>query len=98
MINEIIKKILKNIELFSSYDEIFIFGSILKNKKFPNDIDILLIYNYYSDKLLLEYINILNNCLEFNGIPFNFIALSRIEENELGFFRKIENQNIIKIK
>ena len=45
---------LKNKYLFDSFEHVYLFGSIIKDKDFPNDIDLLLVYSKYSERLLFE--------------------------------------------
>lgn len=96
MLNKTIIRIKDKIDLFDSFEHIYIFGSILI-KKDPNDIDVLLIYSDYSDKLLSEFKLIKNAYQTLCETPFNFTVLSSNEEQELNFLKKIDSQ-LLKIK
>ena len=52
MAYDISKHIRQNIYLFSLFENVYLFGSILDDSKFSNDIDLLLIYSSYSNRIL----------------------------------------------
>ena len=95
--NNILNNIKKNISLFNSFENVYLFGSILCKNKVSNDIDILLIYSKYSSNLIsdLNYINtVLNNIC---NLPIHLTTLSVDEENETNFLKKLRS-NYIKLK
>ena len=61
--NNMANYIKQNISLFESFDNVYLFGSILKDDVIPNDIDILLIYSEYCYKAEQEAI-IISSVLE----------------------------------
>ncbi|TGM74292.1 nucleotidyltransferase domain-containing protein [Leptospira mtsangambouensis] len=97
MIKTIVDQFTEKIVLFKSFEHIFIFGSILKENKKPNDIDVLLLYSEYSNQLLTEFRYIKKEFSYFQEKPFSFIALSIKEEAETGFLKKL-NPNPLKVK
>lgn len=97
MIKTIVDRFNEKLDLFKSFEHIFIFGSILKENCNPNDIDVLLVYSEYSNKLLTEFKKIKMEFNYFQEKPFKFIALSIKEEAEIAFLKKL-NSNPLKIK
>lgn len=86
----------KNIVLFNSFKNVYLFGSILNINKVPNDIDILLIYEKFSSDLIDE-INIIRSTLEkLSGFFIDLTVLSVEEEKEVKFLKRINKY--IKIK
>ena len=95
--NNILNNIKKNISLFNSFENVYLFGSILCKNKVSNDIDILLIYSKYSSNLIsdLNYINtVLTNIC---NLPIHLTTLSVDEEKETNFLKKLRS-NYIKLK
>lgn len=97
MLKNIIDLINKRIVLFESFEQIYIFGSILQNNTKPKDIDILLLYSSYSKKLLVELKKIKHEFHSFQGTPFHFVALSLEEEAETSLLHRM-NSTKLKIK
>lgn len=48
--NNIVTLIQSNITLFEKFDKVYLFGSVVDDNKFPNDVDILLIYGILGDR------------------------------------------------
>lgn len=95
--SKIIKIIYKHINLFSYFNSVYLFGSALYVNKIPNDIDILLIYQRYSNKINeeLEIISsVLENACE---LPVDLTVLSIREERDTEFLKRI-NYKCFKIK
>ena len=87
----------KNMNLFDSFSSIYLFGSILNVNKKSKDIDILLIYLEFSDKMINE-INIIRRIIEeMSGLPVDLTVLSIEEEKNIKFLKKI-NSNHLKLK
>ena len=63
MAYDISKHIRQNIYLFSLFENVYLFGSILDDSKFSNDIDLLLIYSSYSNRIL-DDLNQISSVLE----------------------------------
>jgi predicted nucleotidyltransferase len=87
----------QNINLFDSFNNIFLFGSILLPQKKSSDIDILLLYSIYSERLIESVNNIYNTLNIESEIPVDLTVLSLSEEKELKFLEK-QKSNYIKIK
>lgn len=93
-----VHQVLKNEEnLFNSFEKVYLFGSLLDRKRIPNDVDILLIYSTYSDKILEDKVEI-SSVLEYEiGMPIDITLLSMEEDKETGFSNKIKNM-CLKVK
>lgn len=87
--NKIINYIIEHINLFDSFESIYLFGSILDNNKIPNDIDLLLIYEKNSIQLLDELKKISVILEERYELPIDFTILSTNEAKEVKFLNKI---------
>ncbi len=86
---DISKHIRQNIYLFSSFENVYLFGSILDDSKFSNDIDLLLIYSSYSNRIL-DDLNQISSVLEtMYRLPVDFTVLSIEEEKDIEFLRRI---------
>lgn len=82
-----IDTILNNKKLFVLFTQVYIFGSSL-NKPYPNDIDLLLIYKDFNDKILFEK-NKISNFLE--NILKIHIDITILSERELEETRFLNN-------
>ena len=87
----------QNIMLFNSFESVYLFGSILGNKKSPNDIDLLLIYTEFSSKVSneLDIINAVFNNLD--ELAIDITVLSVEEEKETKFIKRL-NLNYLRLK
>ena len=89
MAYDISKHIRQNIYLFSLFENVYLFGSILDDSKFSNDIDLLLIYSSYSNRIL-DDLNQISSVLEtMYRLPVDFTVLSIEEEKDIEFLRRI---------
>ena len=87
--NDISKHIRQNKYLFSSFENVYLFGSILDDSKFSNDIDLLLIYLSYSNRIL-DDLNQISYVLEtMYRLPVDFTMLSIEEEKNIEFLKRI---------
>lgn len=93
---KIIKFYELNNVLFSSFENVYIFGSILKNSIF-NDIDLLLIYKKWDRKILNDKQNIINFCESYFSIFADVILFSLKEFEETNFLKEIDDV-FIKLK
>ena len=91
------KLIKKHIELFDSFEQVYIFGSSLLNAAFYNDIDILVIYAEYSSKINNDLKLISNKLEEVSGVFIDLTALSIEEEKDTLILEKIK-YNCLKLK
>ena len=78
--------------LFSSFKYVYLFGSVLISGAINNDIDILLIYDNYSDRLLTDLKVISDTLEEKLGLYIDLTVLSEEEERETNFISKLKNQ------
>lgn len=93
-----ILEILKNyIELFDFFENVYLFGSAINSDLIPNDVDVLLVYNEYSDEIVNILKEISSRLEKIIGLPVDFTVLSVKEEHDLKFLKKIELQ-YLKIK
>lgn len=93
----IIQKIINHIELFNSFINVYLFGSIIKGEKNPNDIDLLLIYKDFSYDILIDINNINYIFNKFYGISFDLTILSENEEKETEFIIRL-NSKYLRLK
>lgn len=93
----ICESIRKHIKLFDLFENVYLFGSILDITKFPNDIDILLIYHKYSSEIVTNLSSIRSTLERIIGMPIDLTALSIEEEIDTEFLKKI-NSLYLKLK
>lgn len=87
--NSIFNFVKNHIVLFDSFDNVYLFGSILNENKIADDIDLLLIYSNYSNRILND-LNQISSVLEDEyGLPVDFTVLSIEEEKNTEFLKKI---------
>lgn len=87
--NDISKYLRQNIYLFGYFENVYLFGSILDDNKISNDIDLLLIYSSYSNRIL-DDLNQISSVLETTyGLPVDFTVLSIEEEKDTEFLKRI---------
>lgn len=96
-INNISNLINQNIELFNSFTNIYLFGSILNIEKIPNDIDILLIYPEYSNIIINDLNIIYSVFVNQSGLPIDLTVLSVEEEKNTKFLKRL-NLKYLKLK
>ena len=85
---EIIKK---NSVLLSSIEGIYVFGSLLSFNKTPNDIDILIVYSEYNNKIRYEIEKFVEQLEIEIELPVDLTILSYEEEREVGFLNRIKS-------
>ncbi|WP_407391741.1 nucleotidyltransferase domain-containing protein [Carnobacterium jeotgali] len=95
--NSIIQKIKYHKELFEPFENVYLFGSIINEKRTPNDIDLLLIYKDFSSKLLIDLDNISTIFNQLYGLSFDLTILSENEEKESSFIMRL-NSNYLRLK
>ena len=95
--NDIIEQVRKHITPFDSFKHVFLFGSVLELNTINNDIDILIIYTEYSNKLDNDLI-LFSNALEKEiGMFVDITSLSVEEEKETKFYDRIKS-HCLKLK
>ncbi|MFW2605871.1 DUF6932 family protein [Aliarcobacter butzleri] len=95
--NKYIEVLREQIDLFNLFDQVYIFGSTIKGKKCPNDIDILLVYRKYTKKIKDEKQVISLSLMKKFKIDIDILLLSEEELKETKFLEKL-NRNYMKIK
>lgn len=95
--DSIIQKIIYHIELFDSFKSVYLFGSIINDKRNPNDIDLLLIYENFSSRLLIDLDNINTTFDKLYEFSFDLTVLSEYEEEEASFIFRL-NSNFLRLK
>ena len=73
------------------------FGSIINEKRIPNDIDLLLIYKDFSSRLLIDLDKISTIFDQLYGLSFDLTILSENEEDESSFIIRL-NSNYLRLK
>lgn len=95
--NSICEIIKKNIHIFDSFTNVYLFGSILDNDNNVGDIDILLIYTEYTGQVLKDICCIRMILEDLTGLFIDLTVLSVEEENETRFKDKL-NSKLLKLK
>ncbi|MBM7584986.1 putative nucleotidyltransferase [Bacillus pakistanensis] len=95
--DSVIQKIIYHIELFESFESVYLFGSIINEKRTPNDIDLLLIYKDFSSRLLIDLDKISTIFDQLYGFSFDLTILSEHEEDESSFIIRL-NSNYLRLK
>lgn len=95
--NSITKYIKQNISMFKSFNNIYLFGSILDDNAMPNDVDILLIYSKYSEKIGHDSAIICSILENKFGLPVDLTILSMNEAKETRFLNRL-NSLYLKLK
>ena len=87
----------RHIKSFNSFNNIYLFGSILNIGKTPNDIDILLIYTEYSNNILHDLNVIYSVFANLSELPIDLTVLSVEEEKNTMFLERL-NSKYLKLK
>ena len=95
--DSVIQKIMCHIELFESFENVYLFGSILNEIRPPNDIDLLLIYKDFSIGILTDLDKIISFFACSYGLSFDLTILSEHEEQESNFIIRLA-LNYLKLK
>ncbi|PNQ79319.1 hypothetical protein SAMN04488603_11366 [Paenibacillus sp. cl130] len=83
--------------LFDSFSNVYLFGSILSLNKILNDVDILLVYDELTNKVLYDSEEISSIMYEYSGIQIDMTILSQNEFEETDFLCKLRGK-YLKIK
>lgn len=96
-LNNIINLLESNRKLFEYFSEVYIFGSVIKGKNNPQDIDLLLIYQNKN----VDYLNAVRKIRVVLAKKLNYFidltVLSKTEEKEVRFLERLKG-NYIQIK
>lgn len=95
-VNLTIDTLIKNIQLFQLFTQVYLFGSVVQNKEFPNDIDLLLVYGKYSDEIQSEKDYICSILEKKLYLSVDLTILSDEELLETKFLEKIGNYERLK--
>lgn len=90
----VINLIKENINLFSVFDKVYVFGSILKQDKYSDDIDILLLYSTFSSDIEKSINEIIKYIEQETFYPVDITILSFEEEKEIDFIDKLDKKYI----
>ena len=94
--HNLIRLILENSSLFKDFNQIFLFGSAIKEATCPHDIDLLLIYSIYNDGIV-ENANLILSLLEQElFLPVDLTILSRDELLNTQFLNRIHRYVVLK--
>lgn len=93
--NNILIVVKKHLSLFKSFDEVYLFGSSLKNN-FSNDIDLLLVYSVDKNSIVKDLDKISSVLFDYFQKPIDITVLSRDELIDCGFLEKIKTYTRIK--
>jgi len=80
----------EHIDLFDSFEYVYLFGSVLKSDKVYNDIDILAIYIKYSNRINNNVLMIADELEKASGLLVDLTVLSIEEEKDTAFLEKIK--------
>lgn len=94
--NQIINLINRNINIFALFTKVYIFGSVVKNNKPPNDIDLLLVYNEFSHEIEIEKNKIYSILEKMLKLDVDLTILSHEELLQTKFLKKINNYERLK--
>lgn len=87
---DIPKLVSEHIDLFDSFENVYLFGSILKPEMVHSDIDILAIYINYSNRINNDILMILDELEKASGLHVDLTVLSVEEEKDTTFLEKIK--------
>ena len=87
---------IQNQNSFKSFERIYIFGSVLSNNSFPNDIDILHVYSSFKNEILVDINKITEQTNHLFDIPLDITVLSIAELNQTAFLSRIKHYYRIK--
>lgn len=90
-VNSTIDALIKNIQLFELFTQVYLFGSVAQNKEFPNDIDLLLVYDKYSSEIQSEKDYIYSFLKKILNLHVDLTILSQEELLETKLLLKIGN-------
>lgn len=96
-IHNICQTVIQHKSIFESFTKVYLFGSILTQDKFPNDVDVLLVYDEISTKILVDSDVICSILCEASGIQVDMTILSLNEFRETQFLCKL-NAKYLRIK
>lgn len=97
MCKNILHAIEQHIQFFDSFENIYLYGSILNDSENANDIDILLVYTEFSNSII-DNLKVINSVFaDVIELPMHFTVLSREEVCNTQFLKKL-NLEYLKLK
>ncbi len=87
--NNILNFLFQHTSLFRCFEHAYLFGSVLREDKYPGDMDLLLIYSEYSDNILNDMERIQSLLEGIFHLPVDLTVLSFEELTDTDFLRKI---------
>lgn len=93
----IIRNLEKEMNIYKTFNKVYIFGSFLNNTNPSNDIDILIIYKDYSNEFRNDLNTFKQNLSKLINLPLDVNALSEKEESEFNFITRLNN-NYLELK
>ena len=93
----VVQLILDNIKLFESFENVYLFGSLVKQGKKPEDVDLLLVYKHYLADLLLDIDKLCTVFDEKYQISLDLTILSAKEVKETNFVKRLSS-SYLKLK
>jgi len=87
----------KNLSIFDSFDQVYLFGSSLDQHLIPNDIDILLVYTEYSHRIKESTSRIYEELGKATDMSIDLTVLSVEEITSTSFLNRI-SPNYMRIK
>lgn len=91
-INKIYYIFIRYQPLFDSFSNIYLFGSILSLNKILNDVDILLVYDELTNKILCDSEEIRSILYKDIGIQVDMTILSQNEFEETNFLYRLRGK------
>ncbi len=87
---KVISLIKSNLNIFSFFEKVYLFGSLLYDDRVANDIDILLVYKIFHRSQIEEKIRVINFLESRTNVPVDLTILSFDEMNEMNFLKRIK--------
>ena len=87
--SDIVSVIKENIVLFDSFDNVYLFGSVLNEDRMSNDVDVLLVYSERIDEIAEKINRTLVSLENLLCITVDLTVLSVEEEQDTQFLSRI---------
>lgn len=91
-INSISEYITQHNRMFDLFSDVYIFGSVVVKANYPNDIDLLLVYEKYSDELQNQLKKISEHFKNAFGLYVDITVLSEEELKQTKFLQRLKNK------
>lgn len=90
MHQSIVNIVKEHLFLLKDIEHAYLFGSVLDANKKPNDIDVLIIYIDYTDKIRKQLQEFAKALESDSGLPVDLTVLSYEEEKEVQFLKRFK--------